>query len=247
MKKAIFGLVFAYASFDSLALDSRQNPRQAKQLINETCGTMDDLANRVEVCAASLMDILEGKIKKWPRDNNDVHGLCISFQQSEKCIREVSRKCAKGLQRTILSTLASSVQRARKRECSRAKYPQVLRTTSCIERNQDSVHAIMNNATSRLNVVEVQVKDLDEKTNGLCCMIDEIENEMKLVLSKVCPSEANVVVALYRAISEDIVDLVCRKPKCRDIFKGYTIKRADRNQSIIAVLLKIIFSLGGEN
>lgn len=254
---AILNLVIVYASLDSFALDTRQNPKQqpqqngrlqsTKQTFNETCGTKSDIAYKIEVCAEPLMDILEGRIKKWPRDNNDVHELCTSFQQTEKCIRDVSRRCAKGLSRTILSTLANSVQRARKRECSRAKYPQVLRMTTCIEKHQDAVHALINNATSRLNVVEDQIKDLDEKTNSLCCMVNEIESEIKLMLNKRCPSETHVVVALYRAVLEDVLELVCRNPKCKDIFKGYSIRRADKNQGIIAVLLRIIFSLGGDN
>lgn len=142
--------------------------------------------------------------------------------------------------------LASSVQRARKRECSRAKYGQVLKMTTCIEKHQAATQALIANATSRFNVIELQIKDLDEKTNALCCMVNEVENEIKLMLNKRCPAETHVVVGLYRAVLEDVLELVCRNPKCKDIFKNYTIRRSNKYQGIIAVLLRIVFSLGGE-
>lgn len=71
----------AYASLDSHALDSRQDPKRgrlqsAKQSGNETCGSMDDVAYKIEICSQPLMDILEGRIKKYPRDINDVNELC---------------------------------------------------------------------------------------------------------------------------------------------------------------------------
>lgn len=77
------------------AQDQRQNPqasgvvarpRQQKQqtqqkqapIGNITCGTLEDLVNRVEVCAAPLMDILQGSIAKWPRTDADIGDLCQS-------------------------------------------------------------------------------------------------------------------------------------------------------------------------
>lgn len=142
--------------------------------------------------------------------------------------------------------LASSVSRARKRECSRAKYGQVLRMTTCIEKHQVATQALIANATSRFDVVELQIKDLDEKTTALCCMVNEVENEIRLMLDKRCPNETHVVVGLYRAVLEDVIELVCRNPKCKDIFKNYTIRKPNKHQGIIAVLLRIVFSLGGD-
>lgn len=83
--------MIAYASLNAFALDSRQNPRQGrlqspKQSGNETCGSIDDVADKIEVCAQPLMDILEGRIKKYPRDINDVNELCqtVSLKRLSK-------------------------------------------------------------------------------------------------------------------------------------------------------------------
>lgn len=111
----------------SSAQNSRQNP--TKQGANITCGTEDDLALRVQICAKPLMDILEGTIEKWPRNEQDAGDLCNSvsffnpaesfdcgcnsltalyfsqkFANAEKCIRKESRLCATGLHKTILSS-----------------------------------------------------------------------------------------------------------------------------------------------
>lgn len=65
----------------SLAQNTRQNPQEPKlgsKQGNLTCGTTDDLAMQVQTCAKPLMDILEGTIEKWPRNEKDAADLCNS-------------------------------------------------------------------------------------------------------------------------------------------------------------------------
>lgn len=88
------------------------------------------------------------------------------------------------------------------------------------------------------------MKDPDQKTTAVCCMVHDIEKAIRAVLSPICPAEANVVVRLYRTVLEDVTDLICRAPKCNDVFKGYTVRRTNDFGGIIAILLRIVFSLG---
>lgn len=123
----------------------------------------------------------------------------------------------------------------------------ILRTTQCIEKNQDLVQALIANVTSRLSVIELQMSDLDVKTNAVCCMVHSIEKEIKILLDPICKEESATVIKLYRAVLEDVIELICRSPKCNDIFKGYKMVKQNPNAEpvgIIAVLLRIVFSLG---
>lgn len=183
-------------------------------------------------------------------------------------MRAVARQCATGLQKTIISSeyspdilrpftielrltewpnytaVANSVQRARKRECARSKYPAVLKMTQCIEKHQGLVHKLITNATDRLSVVANKMTDLDERMSGVCCMVHEIENNIRVLFVPKCATETITIIQLYRAVLEDVLDLICRSPKCKDTFKGYTIVKDAQNGGIISILLQIIFSLG---
>lgn len=103
------------------------------------------------------------------------------------------------------------------------------------------------NITARLKVVELQMPDLDVKTNAVCCMVHEIEKDIKTTLEPVCKEESQTVVKLYHAALEDVIEIICRSPKCNDIFRGYKIPKpvVTSNIGIIAILLRIVFSLGG--
>lgn len=103
---------------------------------------------------------------------------------------------------------------------------------------------MISNVTSYLTVVESQMKDLDQKTNAVCCMVHEIEMAISKTLGPICPNEAIMVNRLYKAVVEDVVELICRQPKCKDVFKGYNIKKSNDFGGIISILLKIVFSLG---
>lgn len=123
----------------------------------------------------------------------------------------------------------------------------ILKTTQCIEKNQKLVHTLIANITSRLGVIELQMNDLDVKTNAVCCMVHAIEREIKSLLDPICKEESATVIKLYRAVLEDVIELICRSPKCNDVFKGYRVPRPNASTTpvgIIAILLRIVFSLG---
>lgn len=241
-------VIVALVSTSALTQDNRQSPtRQSKPsnttLTSANCGGLSDIADKVQVCAKPLMDILTGTIPKWPKTDQDAKDLCDSFIGCEKCIRDVGRKCTKGLHKTIISTLANSISRARKRECQTSKYPAVLKTTQCIEKYQDSVRDLMSNVMGRLIVIQEKFTDLDQKMSGVCCMVHSIEAEIKDLLQTRCPTEGQFVIRLYRGVLDDVIQLICLKPKCNDILKGYKIVKSDKYESIIASLLMIVFSL----
>ena len=72
------------------AQDVRQNGQSSSQqtnsklqktkesATNETCGSFDDLALKVERCAQPLMEIIEGTIDPWPSTEEDIAKLCES-------------------------------------------------------------------------------------------------------------------------------------------------------------------------
>lgn len=100
------------------------------------------------------------------------------------------------------------------------------------------------NATNHLLVIENQMKDPDQKTTAVCCMVNDMEAAIKSTLNPVCPVEASLVTRLYRTVLEDVLDLICVQPKCNNVFKGYTIQKTNDIGGIIAILLRIVFSLG---
>lgn len=71
---------------------------------NGTYHCDDDLSLAIEKCAKPLMSIIEGTIEKWPKNEEDAFELCKSFAVAEKCIKDVARKCAQGLQKAIFSS-----------------------------------------------------------------------------------------------------------------------------------------------
>lgn len=239
-------LTLAATSCYALAPEARasnQTGRQKSLVADPNCGTLNDLAKRVDACAKPLMDLLQGTVEKWPRNEEDAATLCNSFAASERCIRETSRKCAKGIHKTITSTLANSIQRARKRECGKGKATAIVKTTTCIEKNQDTVHVWMNNVTSRLLAIETQTTDATKMINALCCIVRDIESEIKAILSPLCYQESQMVVRLYRSVLEDVIELICRNPKCDGYLKPYKVKVTSDFNGMISILLRIVFSL----
>lgn len=116
--------------------------------------------------------------------------------------------------------------------------------TQCIEKHQNLVHSLIYNATDRLTVVHKQMQDLDQRMSGVCCMVHEIENNIRVLFLPKCPTETITIIQLYRAVLEDVLELICRSPKCKDIFRGYTIHKNAKSGGIVSALLAIIFSLG---
>lgn len=241
----------------SAAQDSRQNPatptnkrvKSTKPVTqgknDKNCASIESLANRVESCAKPLINILQGSMEKWPQNENDVMETCGEFAEAERCIRDKARNCATGFRKIIVSTVANSFQRTRKRECVKPKIPGLLKLINCIENHHSIPFMMIANATSRLSVIQDQMKDPDLKTSALCCMVQDIESEMRRLLNPICASEVGTLVKLYRGVLEDAIEIICRNPKCNNVFRGYTIppiKEADAS-GLISYILRIVFSL----
>lgn len=90
------------------------------------------------------------------------------------------------------------------------------------------------------------MKDPDQKTMAVCCLVYEVENLIKVNLAK-HPNELKVVISIYRAILEDVMELVCRAPKCNDIFRGYKFPKTLPGRGLIDIILSIMFSLDAES
>lgn len=140
------------------------------------------------------------------------------------------------------TALANSIARVRKRECSKVKLPAIVKLTRCIESHQETVQDWMKNVTGRLNVIELQVPD-EKKINALCCIVRDIETEITTILTPFCADEAKFVVRLYRTVLEDVLELICRSPKCNGYLSGYKAPKAKSFSGLISTLLRIVFSL----
>lgn len=116
--------------------------------------------------------------------------------------------------------------------------------TQCVEKNQDLVQLLVSNATDRLSVIASKIEDPDQKMTGVCCMVNEIENNIRALFSSKCKEETVTIVNLYRAVLEDVLDLICHNSKCKDVFHGIKIPKNKTNPGIIYLLLQIVFSLG---
>ncbi|KAG9509088.1 hypothetical protein GZH46_02404 [Fragariocoptes setiger] len=212
---------------------------------NAKCGTTEQVADRIEMCARPLMDILEGTLEKWPDSTQDIRDLCGRIVVAEKCIRDVGRNCLTGLRRTIVSALSGAVQRTRKRECSERMLAPLLSAIKCVEKHQDVIHDSMVNITSHLTIVRDQFDDLDDKTKGICCMITEIGRVIEANMSPFCKSEAKHMLRLYNGALEDVNDLICRSAKCDNFLQGYKVKKSNSYHGMIATMVIIVFSLDG--
>lgn len=93
-------LIVALVGMCCEAQDQRQNPQQLpvkpnpqRPLLQKqapqgaiTCGSEEDLINRIDACAAPLMDILQGTITKWPRNDAEIGDLCQSVSVSTETL-----------------------------------------------------------------------------------------------------------------------------------------------------------------
>lgn len=86
-------LLVALVGVVATAEDPRQDPQQTSAKLQSTkqksqndtaCGTLYDLAHKVEVCAKPLMDILQGTIEKWPTNEKETSDLCSSVSISAR-------------------------------------------------------------------------------------------------------------------------------------------------------------------
>lgn len=104
----------------------------------------------------------------------------------------------------------------------------------------------MSNITSHFHVIEKDFKDPDAKTNALCCMVNDLEGNIKRTMVNVCPEETKLIVRVLRAVLQDALDLICRQPKCTNVFKGYKVVQFNTNKfgGMIATILRIVFTLG---
>lgn len=140
------------------------------------------------------------------------------------------------------------MQRARKQECTKEKYPNILKLTKCVERYQEPMHVMISNIMNRLTMIKDQISDPSKRINALCCMINNSEQDIKQLLHPKCPSEAATIVRLYRAVLEDVNELICRNAKCDDVFKGlkpvnrkYSLR--DQGFGMVKVIMTILDSL----
>lgn len=74
-------------------------------------------------------------------------------------------------------------------------------------------------------------------------MVNEIEKELKGILNPQCEEEGKWVIRLYRAVLEDVIELLCTHPKCNNFLKGYKIPKGNGFGEMIEILLRITFSL----
>ena len=101
----------------------------------------------------------------------------------------------------------------------------------------------MRGVMARLNANEMQSKTPEKKINGICCMVGDIEQEIKDILDPFCPTEARFVQRLFRGMVDNAVDIICRQPKCNDYLKGYNISKGSQFDGLIATILRIVFSM----
>lgn len=145
--------------------------------------------------------------------------------------------------------MANSVQRSRKRECSKAMQPNFLKLINCIEKHPRDPRKVIASIVTRFQVIEAQITDPIKRRNAVCCTITAMENELRTLFDQICPgSEADTMVRLYKSVLEDVVNLICQSPKCVDVFKGYNVPKTltDKNGEYIAILVRLIFSLTDE-
>ena len=53
-----------------------EQQKDESELANIKCGTSNELADRIEVCAKPLLELVQGTTDVWPRNNADLVNLC---------------------------------------------------------------------------------------------------------------------------------------------------------------------------
>lgn len=117
--------------------------------------------------------------------------------------------------------------------------------TRCIELNLNVPHTLMANTTSRMIVVE-KMKDLTQRTTGVCCAVNELEQEMYRLFRPICKDQVPSLLRLYRSIMEDVLQLICPAPKCDNPYRGFKLPELDSVEAkgLVAYVMRIVFSLG---
>lgn len=118
--------------------------------------------------------------------------------------------------------------------------------SKCAEKNKFQMRNMIGNITDKLDYINVKINDPSEKITGLCCLVHNIEKDIKNLLSPRCPNEAATIVRLYRAVLEDVLELLCREAKrCNIVFNNYkyTVRKYSGG-SLISSIMKVVAFLG---
>lgn len=157
----------------------------------------------------------------------------------------------KGLQKTLVSTIAGAVTRVRKSECQPAKYDFLLGLSKCSQYQQETISGLMSNFSQYLTFTDSDKdkKRVDLKTSRICCLTREMPANLQAVLGKVCPQETPTVVRIYNLLLEDVLNMICARSDmthCNAHFADFKPSPSQRlpDLNIIASIVSIIFSLG---
>lgn len=79
IRKVIVFSTILYVSFSCYAVADEDHKTQNKSNGEIRCpSSLNDLAHEADVCTKPLMDMLEGRTKKWAKNENDVAEVCKS-------------------------------------------------------------------------------------------------------------------------------------------------------------------------
>lgn len=115
----------------------------------------------------------------------------------------------------------------------------------CLEKNWPTLTATVSNMTARLDAINRYQPSTEKKINHLCCVANRVEGELRDMYSGIgCAQEGKFVIRLYRAVLQDVLDIICRQPHCNNLPKhklqaNYPVDR------MIPIILDIVLNLDG--
>lgn len=121
----------------------------------------------------------------------------------------------------------------------------LIKTSKCFEAHKDSVHRVVSNMTSHLEVVERDMKDMDKRVNAVCCLVVDLEKILPAAMHGFCPEESKIVNRIIKTVLDDALEIVCRNPKCNNVFQGYKVdlKYKEKFGGMIESMLRVIFAM----
>lgn len=113
----------------------------------------------------------------------------------------------------------------------------------CVEKNQGAVKNWIGNVTARLSAIELQAKQPEKIIAGVCCMVHDIQAEIKTTFEPFCPAEGALIGRLYRAVLQDVIEIVCNSPKCNNYMREYKVTKNPNSDGIVSIILRMVLSL----
>lgn len=156
----------------------------------------------------------------------------------------MAKDCVSGVHKTSVGAVASATRRFYLNECksvdSRAPYLEPLK---CALENGPSMKKLYETYTGIMQGVRDLPITPEEKVIKMCCILNEMDNEIVKIFDKTCPKSTATVIKLVHAVTDDARNTLCLNPKCKGALDQVRSHKYAPPQNLIEPIQQILFQI----